>query len=306
MTLPNLGSAVVAIGLVIVGSYGNWGQKPRENELSDIGRKHIAELISTLPAGTPLRLRLEAGEHGDGVRQIWMDLMKRQGVKRAIVSVRFANLHQPHGMTIERTLFFDGYDTDCAQITDVDRIETIEASELGNLLKEEAISRTQKLGKWILGETPEESGLSTIEFYDDEWLWSAQPVLSHSPEGSPALSETLRDEAALHGVLAAKAYSQQELDQALMYAAAIVDDSCILKPLLKAGANSNAVNSKEGNTALMNAAGAGQLRNVRVLLEAGADPNRRDLAGRTALSMAKRTSGRYEIIELLMQVHAVQ
>jgi hypothetical protein len=265
--LLSLRLAIVA-GMVILGTFGYFGQRSQDNDLSEIGRKHVAELISALPPDTSLRLRLESGEHGDGVLQSWMVPMSRQGVKRAVVSVRFANLHEPQNMSIEKILFFDKYDTDCAQITDLDHIKNIRASGLDQILKEEAISRTVKLGKWLPEQTPHESGLSTIEFYDDAWLWHGYPFLSPPSKDRSKLNETARDETALRNALATKKFSLLELDQALMYAAATVDDSCILKPLITAGASPNAVHYPGGNTALMNAAGAGQLRNVRVLLKA--------------------------------------
>lgn len=114
--------------------------------------------------------------------------------------------------------------------------------------------------------------------------------------------EIISDESSLQKGLASEHWSKSRLNEALLAASALVDDSCILKPLLKAGANPNAV-GPDGNTPLMNAAGAGQITNVRLLLEAGADPNMHDLARRTALSMARQRD-HSEVVELLQQAHS--
>ena len=58
-----------------------------------------------------------------------------------------------------------------------------------------------------------------------------------------------------------------------------------MRILLGAGANPNAI-AREGQTALMQAAGLGYEESVKILIEYHADPNLKDDMGRTALMHA--------------------
>ncbi len=70
-----------------------------------------------------------------------------------------------------------------------------------------------------------------------------------------------------------------------LVAAARSPDTRLLKLLLAAGADANAVN-REGTVAVAIAARSGHTANVTALLAAGADPNRPDRTGRTPLHFA--------------------
>jgi hypothetical protein len=263
--------------------------------------KHLAEIAASLPPGSNLRRQLEAGDHGDGVREKWMDPMNQQGVKRALVSVEFTNKDQPEGMRLKKIIFYDKYGSNCAQITNRNRIEKFRADGLTSLLEQQAILLTKKSGKWLSVDNRAGvggPGVSYVEFYDDPWLLNSVPALG-SNRGPETLLQIVSDESEVRNALATKRLTGGRLDEALLTASAIIDDSCVLKPLIAAGANPNAM-GKDGNTALMNAAGAGLIVNVSVLLEAGADPTKKDLSGRTALAIAnERPKPNPEIVSLL-------
>jgi len=72
----------------------------------------------------------------------------------------------------------------------------------------------------------------------------------------------------------------------------------VLRILLEAGANPNAT-AREGQTAVMQAAGLGFEESVKILIEFHADPNLKDHKGRTAL-MHAAMGGYVDAIPLLL------
>src|SRR5690606_30354286 len=76
-----------------------------------------------------------------------------------------------------------------------------------------------------------------------------------------------------------------------------------VKQMLEAGIHPDAQNSQAKETALMRAAGAGQLAVVEALLAAGARPDKRDAAGSTAL-LSATASGRIEVVRVLLAAGA--
>jgi len=275
--------------------------KQQRVEIPPNARAHIQDIISSLPSGTPLRRELEAGAHGDGVHETWMDTMQEVGVKKATVSFRFTTLRPMTGISPGKVIFYRDYGTDCSQIRDEVAIKEIQKRNLDGILEEKAIALTSNSGKWIsVDNSPPDgqAGVSTVTFFDYEWLSPLRPLISMAP--STDVVEAIGDESALSRRLQSGNWSKATLNQALLVASGSIDDSCILKPLLKAGADPNTISEPSGNTALMNAAATGQITNARVLLESGADPKIQDRAGRTALSMAKQnTRPNVELVKLL-------
>ena len=85
--------------------------------------------------------------------------------------------------------------------------------------------------------------------------------------------------------------------------AALADQRGALYVLVTRGADVNATVAESGNTALMLAANRGRLEAVRMLLQAGADPNLKAKDGWTALQAAEMI-GDDEIVELLRDAGA--
>lgn len=73
----------------------------------------------------------------------------------------------------------------------------------------------------------------------------------------------------------------------------------VMKLLLDAGANPQ-LQDRRGDSSLMAAVRIGSLEAVRMLQERGVDPNQRDIDGRTALIWAART-GRLDIVNALLE-----
>lgn len=81
----------------------------------------------------------------------------------------------------------------------------------------------------------------------------------------------------------------------------------VIRALLDAGANVNAQEPEEGNTALMYAVGNGSIDLIRLVLDNGANVNLRDTQGATAFTVARRASwnrARPEVIALLERAGA--
>jgi hypothetical protein len=213
--------------------------------------KHIEEVSQALPAGTSFRLSLERGFRGEGIHYSWMDDMRREGVKRVLIGVRFEWVGRPKDIKVVKIRYYRKYDADCAQITDHANLDRIRASGLTRELEDVAIQLAATSGRsfQVDGPEPSGSGGGTVELLDDEWLPHPPPLLG--PLGNrpiPDVMARIADEASLVTRRASGHVSQEELDEALMAASGSTDDSCILKPLLKVGADPNFVYKKGGAT----------------------------------------------------------
>lgn len=272
------------------------------------GEAHVREVIQSLPANSGMRQALESGVRGNGIPQPWMDAMRKQGVKRAEVYLTFnVPIRIPHiwpgrpgKLTVARTLYFSKYDSeDCGQITDADRLAAFRSSGLEQKLQSFALEEAANAKWFVFEHVPSVShGESDVELFDDEWLPRMRTSLHtpHSPAEPLVNAVEFHDEVDVNKILAAHRASQETLNVALMIAAYNFD-SCIVKSLLKAGADVDYRNQL-GKTPLMYAAETGIARNVRVLLDAGAKTNIHSNAGDTALSLAQ-SYRRSEVVKLL-------
>lgn len=262
--------------------------------------EHIRHLIQILPEGSQVRTLLQEGMHGDGVRHAWMDEMKKLGIKRTLVLVDFAWRDRATDIRPDRILYFREYDSDCSQITDVNRLEEIRASGIAQELEKFVQEKTRNMRWYYLEKKPHaKQGISRMELFDDEWLPTLAPEFWPSPPPwSPlVVAITLGDEAGVSTILSTQRPKVEDINGALMMASGAMDDSCIIRPLIRAGANVNHRNN-DGFTPLMYAAGAGNIHDVKALLAAGADKSAKSVLGETALSRAQR--GQYSgIIQLL-------
>lgn len=108
---------------------------------------------------------------------------------------------------------------------------------------------------------------------------------------------------ALAGTGSAAEYSPGYAGIKAFFEAAGRGDLAQVKQMLEAGIHPDAQNSQAKETALMRAAGAGQLAVVEALLAAGARPDKRDAAGSTAL-LSATASGRIEVVRVLLAAGA--
>lgn len=240
-----------------------------------------------MPADSELRGLLESGGRGDGERYPWMDLMKNLGVRRARVLTEFRWFLGPRFIHIKRVTFFDGYDSNCAQITDPEQLKRIESAGLTKALSEFAIKETAGSDWSYFEHRPKAThGISLINVGDDPWLPLTGPRLYPAPDNKELRSVTIDGNiTVLKKALSMSHYSQDELESALRSASQNPDFACSIKLLVKSGADPNASDGR-GWTPLMDAAYAGARRNVKTLLDVGADPKRRNACGEAASSVA--------------------
>jgi hypothetical protein len=263
--------------------------------------EHIQQLVSSMPPDSELRNILERGGRGDGERYPWMDLMKHLGVRRARILTEFRWFLGPKLIHIKRVTFFNGYDSNCAQITDPAQLRQIDAAGLTKALSEFAAKETADSDWTYFEHRPKAThGISLINVGDDPWLPLATPRLYPAPD-SKELESVMIDGnvTVLEKALSSSHYSQDELNSGLTYASEDADFACSIKLLVQAGVDPNVVDGR-GWTPLMVAADAGATRNVKTLLDVGADPRRRNTVGENASSIAQ-TKGHGEIADILKE-----
>ena len=135
--------------------------------------RHMHDLISELPANSPLRRQLENGARGDGVRYPWMDDMRQENIKRAVVwvSMHFDRHGKPKQMRVDRTDYFTQYEKG-KRVLDGDRLNSIRAGGLEQKLTAVALQKSAH-GFWTDVPRPRPRpfiGAAAVDLFDDEWL----------------------------------------------------------------------------------------------------------------------------------------
>jgi len=271
---------------------------------------HLRHIALGLPTDSPLRRELEAGEHGDGVTYPWMGLAKHDGVKSALVEINFTWHRGLHNLNVARVMFFAEYERQGSQITDSEQLSRFAKDGLRVALEREALRRALR-GAWFV-ESPEYQhppkkgwvpASTVIVFYDDPWLPLLPAIyVTQDSKWSPLEDASLMsDRVALRRLLAQGNLKRADLDKALFWAAGS-DDPVPLKWLLVAGAHAHA-NSL--SLPLLGAIWNSRTANVRLLLDAGANPNSKDAEGESALSIARRMRSA-DIAEMLEKAGAKQ
>lgn len=264
----------------------------------------IRELARALPPGSRLRGALERGERGDGVRYPWMDAMRSEGVRRALVRTEFVWRGKPTAVRVSRIVYSSEYEPACAQISDPQRLSRVRTSGLEGRLGDAAIARTLS-AHWLLihGRHGTKHGIGIIELLADEWLPRRPDILAPAPKAPDRFREAvdMEDVAAVTALFGS--VTREERDSAL-WAALLSDDPCLFAAILKRSANVN-LRNQDGESLLMAAARHGALANAKALLAAGADVGATAPNGETALSIAVRLHDD-RITELLRQSGAHQ
>ena len=143
------------------------------SDLPPAAREHIRQLIDRLSPESSLRRDLLNGAHGDGVLKPWMNDMRREGVKRAIVwvAIDFDRRGKPKRMTIYRTEYFTTYEG-ASQVVDEKRLALIRTSGIEQKLTSVALENAIH-GAWTDSPKPKPvalTGEAKVEFFDNEWI----------------------------------------------------------------------------------------------------------------------------------------
>lgn len=141
--------------------------------VSPEAEQHIRDLIRELPADSSLRQQLVKGAHGDGVHHEWMNDMRQEGIKKAVVwvRIRFNRSGKPKQINVDRTEYFTQYE-EGERFSDIERLRVIRASTLEQKLAAGALEKAEH-GYWVdlPGPRPHPfTGTVPVVFYDDEWL----------------------------------------------------------------------------------------------------------------------------------------
>lgn len=153
--------------------------------------QHIRGIIAELPIESALRRELLSGARGNGIRQPWMDEMRRDGVKRAVVqiAIHFDRHGRAKRMVLKSTQFFATYG-EGTPISDATTLNNVHVDGLEQALRDLALQRAAH-GTWIDVPRPRPvpfDGGARLEFFDDEWL--PTPSVPLYCAGKDCLSET--------------------------------------------------------------------------------------------------------------------
>jgi hypothetical protein len=223
---------------------------------------------------------------GSGSPQSVAGMMRREGVKRALVRTEFVWHRKPTEVKVSRIVYFSKYDHDCSQIQASDRLLSIRTSGLERKLKDAAIRRTIGGHFLLIHRRHISHGVGVIEFVDDPILPRQTDILVPAPERLNALKEAtdMDDVGDVKNILQA-GVDQGDRESAL-WASLSLDDPCLTSALLKAGSDVNQ-QDHDGFSLLMVSVRYKALSNVKVLVASGANVNLKAQNGDTALSIAK-------------------
>jgi hypothetical protein len=294
-------------------------QQPPAPATNSAPSEAVQRLIELLPPNSMWRNMMEHGAKGDGVRQHWMDGMRKQGLKLATLTFEFdwvqggAELKDWQLVSVEYFISYDSLGTGTAKpLTNPDGLKAIHASGLEADLEAVGLARAKR-GIWVEDpghqHPPREAGRGYKQVFlaEDEWLPVQMfPWFAAYGEGTTPLMHAalLGDIERLKTLLAQGApvnAVSSDGSTALLYASEGKGPDTV-QALLVAGADPN-IAANDGSTALMTAAAADDLRSVGLLLKAGANPNARDADGNSAVSIATQRD-HAEIVKLLRHAGA--
>ena len=215
--------------------------------------------------------------------------MKEFGIKQAEVEIHFTWMWivGPVFPKPVRQIYFTDYGFDAPQITDGHTLTEIADSGLKGKLQTEALAHVRG-GMWFdLPELPPFPAAASVSIYDNAshasnpgMYWRDEP--NRTPWQQALFSNDLAD---VMRMLASGQLSQKELDEGLFWGCSS-HRSQLLQLLLKAGANVNAVEEKDGEriTPLLVAIRWRNKEAVESLVRLGSKATARDKYGETELT----------------------
>ncbi|MBI1750622.1 MAG: ankyrin repeat domain-containing protein [Acidobacteria bacterium] len=271
--------------------------------------RRVTRVASKLEQSDPLRQAIEHGERGSGIRQSWMQSMRRQGIRVARFRVRFSWEGRLVRNEIDSEEYYRHYSWRSEPIDRPTELQRIRSSVLVSELRAFIRARAEKM---IPADMQRERfrrafGTYILSVIDDECLpfWNYPPNIQDAEETE--LMRAVADEnvGLVQKLLAGGAdvnAKDHEGVTALM-SSAWEDRFDVMKALLKGGADVNAADDF-GTTALMLASRFTQLQEVHLLIQSGAQINAQDKVGNTALMYSAENGGNPEVISTLLQAGA--
>lgn len=253
----------------------------------------LKEIATSLPTDDALRNAIQGGRRGTGVHESWMDDMKREGIREARFEVKGtwwrAFGFWPSHLT--RGVYRRSYSSPGSQIINENALQKLRSSGLERELETVAIRKSKGAIWFRIDSNPwKQQGYAEVHLCDNAWLpCGGEPGFSaFDSEQAPLYSAAIfPDVASLEKQLATQRFSQIDLNTALFGASRCRSDNTkAMALLIKAGADVNA-RRRDGSTVLMEAASGLQLTHLKFLLASGADANRKNDRGETALTWVK-------------------
>ena len=231
--------------------------------------------------------------------------LKLFGIKQAEVELHFTWVAGPTRPRPVRQMYFTDYGFDAPQITDAKTLAEIRESGLKDKLQTEALAHVSG-GMWFdLPESPPFPAAASVSIFDDPsrpsnpgMYWRDDP--NRTPLQQALFSNDLAD---VMRMLASGQLSQKELDEGLFWGGASHRPE-LMQLLLKAGANANAVEEKDGErtTPLLVAVRWHNKEAVETLVRFGSKATARDKYGETELTTLLNDSrDQTEIVRPLLE-----
>jgi hypothetical protein len=163
----------------------NGQQSDSVNGLTPAAESRAREVLKNLPPDNDLRLALERGQRGNGIRYPWMDKMQQLGIKQVTYVVDYGVKDRMGIFEVKRTNFLREYYRYDSQIKDRKLLRQVRDSGLELRLHGEIIARAQEAVLRLMKNGKQSSKASPrprhVTFYlsllDDEAL----PILDEMP-----------------------------------------------------------------------------------------------------------------------------
>ena len=119
----------------------NWQQSDSVNGLTPAAESRAREVLKSLQSDNELRLALERGERGSGIRYPWMDKMQQLGIKQVTYVVDYGVKDRMGILQVTSATFFREYYRDDSRIKDRKLLRQIRDSGLEERLHTEILAR---------------------------------------------------------------------------------------------------------------------------------------------------------------------
>lgn len=140
---------------------------------------HVRKVIETLDPLNPLRVYLEHGERGNGIKYEWMDEMQKLGIKHAAYIISFVWDQGNITARVTDVSYHPKYYQYDVVVSDPDVLNRLVSSGLEKKLRDEAISRAKRMIPGHIHKPSQRTcGKIYVNLLDDETL----PVLNDIPD----------------------------------------------------------------------------------------------------------------------------
>lgn len=156
--------------ILLITCYSN-AQSIESNE-DNLCRKRALEITGKLESNNPLRIAVERGQTGNCIRQTWMDLMEKQGIKRIAILIEYSWKNQKVKFNIKNIIYQTSYFSENIE----DKVKLNEINKSGLDKKIEAVA-LEKAEKSVFAKKPDRNEVGSDEFQIDLLVDESLPEL---------------------------------------------------------------------------------------------------------------------------------